>query len=317
MPLPKSFEGRLRVPAVAAPMFLVSGPALITEACRNGIAAAFPALNQRSTADFREWMDEVRGGLTDRDAPWGVNLIVHPSNPRLEADLAACVDYQVPFIVTSLGAVPDLVKAVHGYGGVVFHDVTNIRHARKAAEAGVDGLIAVCAGAGGHAGAMSPFALVSEIREFFDGTLLLAGAISHGRQVAAALMMGADLAWIGTRFIATRESAAPEAYKAMLREAAAADIVYTDAVSGVPANFLRASLEANDFDVAELMNRGMGGGKLKDLGDEAKAWKTIWSAGQGVGAISDAPTTAELCARLAGEFDAACARGVPWPPGAA
>jgi len=317
MPLPKSFEGRLRVPAVAAPMFLVSGPALITEACRNGIAAAFPALNQRSTADFREWMDEVRGGLTDRDAPWGVNLIVHPSNPRLEADLAACVDYQVPFIVTSLGAVPDLVKAVHGYGGVVFHDVTNIRHARKAAEAGVDGLIAVCAGAGGHAGAMSPFALVSEIREFFDGTLLLAGAISHGRQVAAALMMGADLAWIGTRFIATRESAAPEAYKAMLREAAAADIVYTDAVSGVPANFLRASLEANDFDVAELMNRGMGGGKLKDLGDEAKAWKTIWSAGQGVGAISDAPSTAELCARLAGEFDDACARGVHWPPGAA
>jgi len=314
MALPKSFEGRLRVPAVAAPMFLVSGPALIGEACRNGVAAAFPALNQRSTAGFREWMDEVRGGLTDRDAPWGVNLIVHHSNPRLEADLAACVDYKVPFIVTSLGAVPDLVKAVHGYGGVVFHDVTNIRHARKAAEAGVDGLIAVCAGAGGHAGAMSPFALVSEIRAFFDGTLLLAGAIGHGRQVAAALMMGADLAWIGTRFIATRESAAPEAYKAMLREAAAADIVYTDAVSGVPANFLRASLEANDFDVADLMKRGMGGGKLKDLGDEAKAWKTIWSAGQGVGTITDDPATADLCARLAAEFEAACSAGVPWPP---
>lgn len=314
MALPKSFRGRLRVPAVAAPMFLVSGPALIIEACRGGVAAAFPALNQRTTDGFREWMDEVGGSLGEGDAPWGVNLIVHASNPRLEADLAACVDYRVPFIVTSLGAVPDLVQAVHGYGGVVFHDVTNLRHARKAAEAGVDGLIAVCAGAGGHAGAMSPFALVSEIRSFFDGTLLLAGAIGDGRQVAAALMMGADLAWIGTRFIATRESLAPDAYKAMIRDAAAADIVYTDAVSGVPANFLRASLEANQFNVEELLGRGMGGGKLKDLGDEAKVWKTIWSAGQGVGTIRDLPGARDLCDRLAGEFDAACRAGVPWPP---
>jgi nitronate monooxygenase len=295
-------------------MFLVSGPALITEACRGGVAAAFPALNQRSTEGFREWMDEIRGGLDETHAPWGVNLIVHPTNPRLEADLAACVEYQVPFVVTSLGAVPDLVQAVQGYGGVVFHDVTNLRHARKAAGAGVDGLIAVCAGAGGHAGALSPFALVSEIRQFFDGTLLLAGAIGHGRQVAAALMMGADLAWIGTRFIATRESEAPAGYKAMIRDAAAADIVYTDAVSGVPANFLRRSLEASAFDVSELMQRGMGAGKLKDLGDEARAWKTIWSAGQGVGTIGDAPSTAELCDRLAEEFRAACEAGVAWPP---
>jgi nitronate monooxygenase len=171
----------------------------------------------------------------------------------------------------------------------------------------------VCAGAGGHAGPTSPFALTSEIRRFFDGTLLLAGAIGDGRQVAAALMMGADLAWLGTRFIATRESLAPEAYKQMLLAASAADIVYTDAVSGVPANFLQASLEANGFDVAELGRRGLGSGKLKDLGDEAKAWKSIWSAGQGVGAIHDVPATAELCGRLKAEFDAARAAGVPWP----
>jgi nitronate monooxygenase len=311
--LPESFRGRISVPAVAAPMFLVSGPELIIAACRAGVPAAFPALNQRSTAEFVEWMDQVAGALGPGDAPWGVNLIVHRSNPRLEQDLAACVSHRVPFVVTSLGAVPDLVKAVHGYGGVVFHDVVSLRHARKAAEAGVDGLIAVCAGAGGHAGAGSPFALVSEIRQFFDGTLLLAGAISDGRQVAAALMMGADLAWMGTRFIATRESRAPEAYKQMMLRAAAADIVYTDAVSGVPANFLRESLEANGFDVAELARRGLGSGKLKDLGDEAKAWKTIWSAGQGVGTIADLPATAELCARLKQEFEGACAAGVPWP----
>jgi nitronate monooxygenase len=311
--LPESFRGRLSVPVVAAPMFLVSGPQLIIEACRSGVPAAFPALNQRSTEEFVEWLDEVGGALDERHAPWGVNLIVHRSNPRLEQDLEACVQHRVPFVVTSLGAVPDLVQAVHGYGGVVFHDIISLRHAHKAAEAGVDGLIAVCAGAGGHAGATSPFALVSEIRQFFEGTLLLAGAISDGRQVAAALMMGADLAWLGSRFIATRESLAPAAYKQMMLGASAADIVYTDAVSGVPANFLKSSLEAGGFDVAELAKRGLGTGKLKDLGDEAKAWKTIWSAGQGVGTIRDLPGTAELCARLKAEFDAARATGVPWP----
>ena len=313
MALPESFRGRVSVPVVAAPMFLVSGPQLITEACRAGVPAAFPALNQRSTAEFSEWLDEVGGALDETHAPWGVNLIVHRSNPRLEQDLEVCVKYRVPFIVTSLGAVPDLVRAVHGYGGVVFHDIISLRHAHKAAEAGVDGLIAVCAGAGGHAGAASPFALTREIRRFFDGTLLLAGAISDGRQVAAALLMGADLAWLGSRFIATQESLAPDAYKQMMLRAAAADIVYTDAVSGVPANFLRESLEANGFDVAELLKRGLGSGKLKDLGDEAQAWKTIWSAGQGTGAIDDLPSTAALCARLKAEFDAARAAGVPWP----
>lgn len=313
MALPESFRGRVSVPAVAAPMFLVSGPQLIIEACRSGVPAAFPALNRRSTAEFVEWLDEVGGALDETHAPWGVNLIVHRSNPRLEQDLEACVRHRVPFVVTSLGAVPDLVKAVHAYGGVVFHDVIGLRHARKAADAGVDGLIAVCAGAGGHAGATSPFALCSEIRQFFAGTLLLAGAISHGRQVAAALLLGADLAWLGSRFIATRESLAPEAYKQMMLRAAAADIVYTDAVSGIPANFLRESLEANGFDLGELMKRGFGGGKLKDLGDEAQAWKAIWSAGQGVGTIRDVPGAAELCSRLKAEFDGACAAGVPWP----
>lgn len=313
MALPESFRGRLSVPVVAAPMFLVSGPQLVIEACRNGVLAAFPALNRRSTGEFVEWLDEVGGALGTEHAPWGVNLIVHRSNPRLEQDLEACVAHRVPLVVTSLGAVPDLVKAVHAYGGVVFHDVISLRHANKAAEAGVDGLIAVCAGAGGHAGATSPFALCGEIRRFFDGTLLLAGAISHGRQVAAALMMGADLAWLGSRFIATRESLAPEAYKQMLLRAAAVDIVYTDAVSGVPANFLRESLEANGFSVATLTKRGLGSGKLKDLGDEAKVWKTIWSAGQGVGTIEDVPGTAELCLRLKAEFDAARAEGVRWP----
>jgi len=311
--LPESFRGRIALPAVAAPMFLVSGPQLIIEACRAGVPGAFPALNRRSTAEFIGWMEEVEAALDERHAPWGVNLIVHRSNPRLEQDLQACVEHRVPFVVTSLGAVPDLVKAVHAYGGLVFHDIISLRHAHKAVEAGVDGLIAVSAGAGGHAGATSPFALVSEIRKFFDGTLLLAGAISDGRQVAAARMMGADLAWMGSRFIATQESLAPDAYKQMMLRAGAADIVYTDAVSGVPANFLRESLEANEFDVAELLKRGLGSGKLKDLGDEAKAWKTIWSAGQGVGQIEDLPRTAELCARLKAEFDAACAAGVPWP----
>jgi len=311
--LPESFRGRIALPAVAAPMFLVSGPQLIIEACRAGVPGAFPALNRRSTAEFIGWMEEVEAALDERHAPWGVNLIVHRSNPRLEQDLQACVEHRVPFVVTSLGAVPDLVKAVHAYGGLVFHDIISLRHAHKAVEAGVDGLIAVSAGAGGHAGATSPFALVSEIRKFFDGTLLLAGAISDGRQVAAARMMGADLAWMGSRFIATQESLAPDAYKQMMLRAGAADIVYTDAVSGVPANFLRESLEANEFDVAELLKRGLGSGKLKDLGDEAKAWKTIWSAGQGVGEIEDVPRTAELCARLKAEFDAACAAGVPWP----
>ena len=307
MSLPKSFEGMLRLPAVAAPMFLVSNPALVIESCRAGVVGTFPALNQRTSEGFEEWIEEIKAALAADDiaTPWGVNLIVHRTNPRVEADLSLCEKHKVPLVITSLGAVPDLVQRVHDYGGVVFHDVINIRHARKAAAAGVDGLIAVCSGAGGHAGTFSPLALTQEIRQFFDGTLLLSGCISDGGHIAAALAMGADLAYLGTRFINTAESAAPDRYKAMIEEAVAADIVYTDAISGVNANFLRQSLEENDIDVELLLKAGGQKPDLKGIDSEVKAWKTIWSAGQGVGGIADVPTVAELCSRLESEFRAA------------
>lgn len=300
--LPSALQGRLRLPAIAAPMFLVSGPDLVVETCRAGLIGTFPALNQRSSEGYAAWLDDIEARLRDspQAAPFGVNLIVHKSNPRLDADLKVTVAHKTPLVITSLGAVPDLVKAVHAYGGLVFHDVISVRHAAKAVEAGVDGVIAVSAGAGGHAGTMSPFALVSEIRRFFEGAIVLAGAISTGAHIAAAQMMGADLAYLGTRFIATRESLAPDAYKAMLIEASAADIVYTPAISGVNANFLRQSIKAAGLDPDNLALHG----KL-DLQEEAKAWKNFWSAGHGVGAIGDSPATAALCARLIGEYEAA------------
>lgn len=298
MPIPSSFEGRLKVPAIAAPMFLTSGPDLVVEACLNGVVGTFPALNQRSTEGFVEWLEDIEGRLEGKDAaPYGVNLIVHRSNPRLEADLEQVVKHRVPLVITSLGAVPEVVKAVHSYGGLVFHDVINRRHAEKAAEAGVDGIIAVSAGAGGHAGTVSPFALVQEIRQVFDGTVILAGSISTGAQVAAARLMGADLAYLGTRFLATKESLVQPEYKAMVRDTRAADIIYTPKVSGVNANFLRPSIEAAGLD----LNSDEAHGGL-DMENEAKAWKNVWSAGHGVGAISDEPATAELCQRLAREY---------------
>jgi nitronate monooxygenase len=302
MSLPSALQGRLRLPAIAAPMFLVSGPDLVVETCRAGVIGTFPALNQRTSDGYAAWLDDIKTRL-DRlpdAAPFGVNLIVHKSNPRLHADLRMTVDHKAPLVITSLGAVPDLVEAVHAYGGLVFHDVINVRHAEKAVEAGVDGVIAVSAGAGGHAGTMSPFALVPEVRRFFDGAIVLAGAISTGAHIAAAQMIGADLAYLGTRFIATRESLAPEGYKTMLLEARAADIVYTPAISGVNAHFLRQSLEAAGLDPANILPRGK-----MNLEDEAKVWKHIWSAGQGVGSIDDAPSAANLCARLAREYGAA------------
>lgn len=233
-----------------------------------------------------------------------MNLIVHNSNPRLEADLAICVEHKVPIVITSLGAVKELVDAVHSYGGLVFHDVTTRRHAEKAAEAGVDGLIAVAAGAGGHAGTWSPFSLIAEIRQFFDKTLLLAGCLNHGHEILAAQVLGADLAYFGTRFIGTTESQAPDAYKEMLLTSRAADIVHTPAVSGVPASFMRQSLENAGFDLAALQGKGEVnfGSKLKPLSDEAKAWKTVWSAGQGVGEINDVPSVDDLVARLDAEY---------------
>ena len=300
MSLPETLRGRLRIPAIAAPMFLVSGPDLVVETCRSGVLGTFPALNQRTSEGYADWLDEIVGrlGAAADPAPFGVNLIVHRSNPRLDRDLQITVDRKVPLVITSLGAVPDLVKAVQSYGGVVFHDVIGRRHAEKAAEAGVDGIIAVAAGAGGHAGTINPFALIGEIRSVFDGTIALAGSINTGAQIAAARLMGADLAYLGTRFVATRESLAATAYKDMLLASRAADILYTSAISGVHANFMRRSIEAAGLDPDALR----GHAKL-DMGEEAKVWKDIWSAGHGVGGITDAPPAAELCARLIAEYE--------------
>lgn len=307
MSLPALLDRRLRLPVVAAPMFLVSNPQLVLACCRSGIVGSFPALNQRESSGFRAWLEEIEAGLTADAAPYAVNLIVHHSNPRLQADLAICVEQKVPIVITSLGAVKEVVDAVHGYGGLVFHDVTTRRHAEKAAEAGVDGLIAVAAGAGGHAGTWSPFALIAEIRQFFDKTLLLAGCLNHGHEILAAQLLGADLAYLGTRFIATHESEATHAYKEMILQARAADIIHTPAVSGVPASFMRQSLELAGFDLKRLQDKGdiNYGEKLKPVDDEAKAWKTVWSAGQGVGNIRDLPTVDELVARLDAEYRAA------------
>ncbi|MGF9564011.1 nitronate monooxygenase [Neorhizobium sp. JUb45] len=304
MPLPKIFES-LRLPAIAAPMFLASGPDLVVEVCRSGLVGTFPALNQRTTEGFVEWLTEIKSRLSavPNAAPYGVNLIVHRSNPRLEPDLQKIVEHKVPLIITSLGAVPDVVKAVHSYGGLVFHDVISRRHAEKAAEAGVDGIIAVTAGAGGHAGTLSPFALIPEIRSFFDGTILLSGATSTGAQIAAARVMGADMAYLGTRFLATKEATISEEQKRMTVDAKAADIFYTPAISGVAANFLRPSLVAAGLDPDNLVNHG-----AMDLGNEAKAWKTVWSAGQGVASLKDVPGAAELCERLIAEYAQAMAQ---------
>lgn len=279
-------------------MFLISGPDLVLACCRAGLAASFPALNQRSSEGFEEWLCAIESALTPDDAPYGVNLIVHKSNPRLEADLALVVKHKVPFVVTSLGAVSDLVAAVHSYGGLVFHDVISRRHAEKAAEAGVDGIIAVAAGAGGHAGIISPFALVEEIREVFDGAIILAGAITHGRHIAAAQVMGADFAWIGSHFIAAEESMAAPAQKAMMCSAKASDITHTDKVTGVCANFLTPSL------AAATLPDGHG---AMNLADEARAWKTIWSAGHGVGATRAVRPAADIAGCLITQYHAALA----------
>jgi nitronate monooxygenase len=259
----------------------------------------FPALNQRTTEGFEAWLTEIDGRLADLPgaAPYGVNLIVHKSNPRVQADLEVIVRHKTPVVITSLGAVPELVQAVHSYGGMVFHDVINRRHAEKAAQAGVDGIIAVAAGAGGHAGVISPFPLLAEIRQVFDGVLILSGAMSTGRDIAAARLMGADLAYMGTRFLVTRESMTSEEQKAMTASASAADILYTSKVSGVNANFLRPSLLATGLDPDNLPDHGE-----MNMANEARAWKTVWSAGQGVGSIRDVPAAGELCRRLAEEY---------------
>lgn len=293
-----ALKSRLAVPAIVAPMFLVSGPDLVTACCAAGLLGTFPALNQRTTEGFDAWLTEIETRLAAAPgaAPYGVNLIVHKSNPRVAADLERIVAHKVPLVITSLGAVPDVVDAVHSYGGLVFHDVTTVRHAQKALSAGVDGLIAVAAGAGGHAGTLSPFALVAEIRDFFDGPLALSGSITQGRQIAAAEMMGADFAYIGTHFIAAQESLASDEQKAMMAKTAAADVRYTDAVTGIGANFLAPSLET------ATLPDGHGG---LSLTDEAKAWKTVWSAGHGVGATHAVRPARAICEELIAGYRAA------------
>jgi len=312
MPLPASLQDTLALPLVAAPMFLISGPELALACCKQGIVGSFPALNQRTSEGFEDWLIQMNDELAAfrsanpeaKTAPYSVNLIVHRTNPRWQADLELCVKHKVPMIITSLGAASQVVEAVHSYGGVVFHDVTNQKHARKAAEAGVDGIIAVAAGAGGHAGTINPFVLVHEIREVFDGTILLAGGLSHGEDLLAAQALGADLAYLGTRFINTFESQADEAYRNMIIEAVSGDIIHTPAVSGVPASFMRQSLEAAGFPMDKLNQAGEinYGEKLKPIDDEAKAWKTVWSAGQGVSQIHDVLTVPDLVSRLTEEY---------------
>ena len=322
MALPSIFQDRLSLPIVAAPMFLTSGPDLVVECCKAGIVGTFPALNQRSNEGFEEWLTEITERLEayeadtgNKPAPFGVNLIVHKSNPRVEADLESCVKFKVPLIITSLGALNEVVDQVHDYGGIVFHDVINLRHAKKAASAGVDGLIAVCNGAGGHAGSLSPFALINEIRNFFDKTVLLSGVLSSGSDLAAAQMMGADLGYMGTRFIATKESLVQQGYKEMITESQADDIVYTPAISGVNANFLKKSIENAGLDLSKLVKPDhvdFGAEMEEASGDnddsDAKPWKELWSAGQGVGSIDDIPTVSELVERQKLEYHGAIAQ---------
>ncbi len=302
------FIQNLSLPVIAAPMFLISGPKLVVECCKNGIVGTFPALNQRTSEGFEEWLIQIKSELEafeeetgKKAAPFGVNLVVHPTNPRLEADVKLCIKHKVPLVITSLGAVSQVVDAIHSYGGLVFHDIIKKRHAEKAAEAGVDGLILVSAGAGGHAGTINPMSLIAEVKKFYHKTIILSGCISTGRDVASALQMGADLAYMGTRFINTEESKATDDYRKMIIEAGASDVVYTAAISGVHANFLAASLKAagiTEEDLKKDTKIDFG----KELDTEAKAWKTIWSAGQGVTTIDNVLSVSALVEELKSGF---------------
>jgi nitronate monooxygenase len=311
MPLPKVFEGRMRLPVIGSPLFIVSGPELVIAQCKAGIVGSFPALNARPEPVLEEWIVRIKTELAawekqtgKKAAPFAVNQICHASNDRLPHDIDVCTRQEVPIVITSLRAPAEVVKAAHSYGGIVLHDIINIRHAKKAIEEGVDGLIPVCAGAGGHAGVMSPFALVAELRTFFDGVIALSGSIANGRSVLAAQALGADFAYMGTRFIATKEANAPAAYKEALIEAAGGgDIVYSNLFTGVHGNYLRSSVIAAGMDPDNLpvsdkskMNFGSGGNTKQ------KAWRDIWGAGQGVGQIADAPTVEELVSRLDAEY---------------
>ncbi|MEO9339328.1 nitronate monooxygenase family protein [Mesorhizobium sp. SB112] len=299
----------LRVPVIGAPLFIISHPPLTLAQCKAGITGSFPALNARPASQLDEWLSEIREGLDAHDAahpdapaaPFAVNQIVHKSNTRLEADLQLCVKHKVPVVISSLGAVEEVNQAVHSYGGIVLHDVIHDRHARKAIEKGADGLIAVATGAGGHAGTLSPFALVQEIRQWFDGPLALSGAIANGGAILAAQAMGADFAYIGSPFIATKEARAVDAYKQMIVDSNAADIVYSNLFTGVHGNYLKGSIQTAGMDPDKLpqadpsaMNFGS---------DTGKAWKEIWGCGQGIGAVKEIVSTQALVDRLAGEYE--------------
>src|SRR6185295_15993783 len=307
MPLPSVLQ-RLRIPVIGAPMFIAGNPKLVIEQCMAGIVGSFPALNARPKESLNQWLTDIETALAGQPnaAPFAVNQIAHRSNDRLEHDVEVCIRHKVPITITSLRAPDDVVKKIHGYGGIVLHDVISVRHAEKALEAGVDGLILVCAGAGGHAGTLSPFALIGEVRRFFDGPIVLSGAISSGNAILAAQAAGADLAYIGTRFLATPEASVPERYKEELLRSAAADIIYTDLFSGVHGNYLKHSVIAAGFDPLNLpksdpkkMNFGA------DSGAERKVWRDIWSAGQGVGQIDQVVPVADVVAQLAREYTAA------------
>ena len=313
MPIPDFLNGRLSVPVVGSPLFIVSGPELVIAQCKAGVIGSFPALNARPAPVLGEWLKRINGELAEweaktgrKAAPYAVNQIAHSSNDRLEHDVDVCAEHMVPITITSLRAPKFVVDKMHDAGGVVWHDVINVRHARKAAEEGVDGLILVCAGAGGHAGTLSPFALVPEVRAWFKGTILLSGSIADGRSIFAAEALGADLAYIGTRFIATEEANAVPGYKQAIIDSAADDIVYSNLFTGVHGNYLGPSIAAAGLDPKNLpesdkskMNFGSGGNT------EKKAWRDIWGAGQGVGQVKTSPSVAQLVAELKAQYDEA------------
>lgn len=317
MPIPRVLEGCLRLPVIGAPMFIVSTPRLVLAQCQAGIVGSFPALNARPASQLDDWLAEITETLASRRradpaakiAPFAVNQIVHASNSRLERDVTMCVNHKVPIVITSLRPPSEVVQAVHSYGGCVFHDVINLRHAEKAAAQGVDGIIAVCAGAGGHAGLLSPFALVKQIRAIYPGTIILSGAMSTGADVFAAEGLGADLAYLGTRFIATAEANASDAYQAMLVESRAEDIVYTSLFSGVHGNYLRASVAKTGLDPDKLPEADKTKMDFGTAGNtEFKAWKDIWSAGQSVSGIGEVLPVQALVDRMAGEYESVRSR---------
>ncbi len=314
MAIPKHIKDNISMPVIGAPLFLVSGPELVIAQCKAGIIGSFPALNARPQHVLDEWIVRIKTELAEyqeqnpdaKVAPFAVNQICHGSNDRLMQDMETCVKHEVPIIITSLRPPSEVVEAAHSYGGLVFHDVISVRHAQKAAEQGVDGLILVCAGAGGHAGALSPFALLREVKQWFDGTVILSGSIGDGHSVASAIALGADFAYLGTRFIATEEANAEPEYKKMLEESAAKDIVYSSLFTGVLGNYLKPSIENAGMDPENLpdadktsMNFGSGGNT------DSKAWKDIWGSGQGIGGIQDSPTVSKLVGRLKKEYEEA------------